>query len=104
MASIYVDPEELRQAASTIRETEGEIDNVTNYAKEADPDWWIWGLPGLVMAPIYFMAADFFHQNIGNAKEAIDGLATNIEACADAYDDIDTQVGSGFDQIAGAME
>ncbi|WP_025272263.1 WXG100 family type VII secretion target [Haloglycomyces albus] len=99
MTSFNVDPEQLRQSSSGLKGTEGEIDELAEYAKEADPDWWIWGLPGLVMAPPYFMVADFFHSSISDAKEAIDGVAEGVEKAADKYEEVDDAIAKKINSI-----
>ncbi|MFC4336874.1 WXG100 family type VII secretion target [Salininema proteolyticum] len=104
MTGFSVDPEQLRQSSGDIKQAESEIDQLAEYAKEADPDWWMWGLPGLVLAPPYFMVANFFHQSIADAKEAVDGVATGVEKAADKYEEIDEEIAKQVGNIGETLD
>ncbi|MCC3763914.1 hypothetical protein K3N28_12650 [Glycomyces sp. TRM65418] len=101
MTWIDVDAEKLRAAASTLHQSEGEIQSLADYAKEADPDWWMWGVSGLVMAPVYFALADVFHSSMADAVDAVSGLADRIGECADEHEGNDAAIAAELEKIAG---
>jgi hypothetical protein len=102
---IDVDAEKLRQAASAIRETIGEVEALADYAHEADPDWWTWGLGGIPFAALYFGVSEMvFHPALKDAGEAIEGLCSRLEECAAAHEDTDTAIAGDLERIASEMK
>lgn len=104
MSWIDVDAAKLRQAASGLQQAEGEVEALATYAKEADPDWWTWGIAGIVMAPIYFNVADIFHTSIAEAGEAVSGLAGRLEDCADEHEGNDEAIAQELEKIGQELE
>ncbi|WP_026925639.1 type VII secretion target [Glycomyces arizonensis] len=104
MSWIDVDAEKLKQAASGLHQAEGEVEALADYAKEADPDWWMWGVAGIVMAPIYFGVAEIFHSSIGDARDAVSGLATRLEDCADEHEGNDQAIAAELEKIGQELE
>ena len=98
------DPEELRQAATTLRQSCDEIQALTDYTKEADPDWEAWGLCGAPLGGIYFAIASAYRFALGECKGALEGVAGNIERCGDSYQDNDDEIAAAFDMIGGRIE
>lgn len=98
------DPEELRQAASTLRQSCEEIQSLSDYTKEADPDWEAWGLCGAPLGGIYFALASAYRFALGECSGALDGVAGGIEACGDSYADNDDQCASGLDRIGAQID
>jgi hypothetical protein len=104
MTWIDVDAEKLRTAASALHQTEGEIQSLADYAKEADPDWWMWGVAGLVMAPAYFTLADVFQTSMADSVEAVSGLADRIAECADEHEGNDVAIAAELEKIVGELK
>lgn len=104
MTWIDVDAEKLHEAASALHQSEGEIQSLADYAKEADPDWWMWGVAGLVMAPIYFGVAEIFHSTIAESIDAVSGLAERIDECATEHSDNDDAIASALEKIGSELE
>ncbi|MEU5871832.1 type VII secretion target [Glycomyces sp. NPDC047369] len=104
MTWINVDAEKLRQAAAALHESEGEIQALADYAKEADPEWWMWGVAGLVMAPAYFALAEYFHSAVTDSVDAVSGLADRIQACADEHDGNDAAIAAELARIGGDLK
>ncbi|THV34378.1 type VII secretion target [Glycomyces buryatensis] len=100
MTWIDVDAEKVRQAASTLRETKTEVQAVADYAHEADPDWWMWGLAGIPFAALYFAATEMvFHPALEDAQEAIEGLCVRLEDCADDHEASDAEVAQELEKL-----
>lgn len=104
MTWIDVDAEKLREAATALHQSEGEIQSLADYAKEADPEWWMWGVAGLVMAPAYFALADVFHSSMAESVEAVSGLAGRITECADEHEGNDAAIAAELEKIASEMQ
>ena len=105
MPWIDVDAEKLRQAAAALRETTGEVEALADYAHEADPDWWTWGLGGIPFAALYFGVSELvFHPALKDAGEAVEGLSARLEECAAAHEDNDAAIAAGLEQIGSELK
>ncbi|GAB3656069.1 hypothetical protein [Glycomyces tarimensis] len=105
MTWIDVDAEKLRAAASTLRATKGEVQQLADYAHESDPDWWMWGLGGIPFAALYFGVTEgFFHPALEDAQEAVEGLCGRLEACADDHEGNDAEIAKSLDKLAGELD
>jgi hypothetical protein len=100
MDNIGVNPEDLTAAATKLREAISYADQASEYSTEADPDWWMWGLPGLVTAPIYFALADGWRGLLSDTGQAIEGLSKRIEDSSNGYVEIDSTISEGFASLA----
>lgn len=79
-----IDTEAVREAARKLRNLRGDFDEIANYTAEADPDWWAWGGPGLVMSQQYEYSADRIRAILGKLGPGFEGILCRIEsACAD---------------------
>lgn len=99
MASIDVNPEDLAAAASKLRQAIDYADKASEYSTEADPEWWMWGLPGVVTAPIYFALADGWRDLLSETGQAIEGLSQRLEDCGNGYTDIDSVISEEFGSL-----
>lgn len=104
MPSIDVAPEDLRAAAEKLRLAIDYADKASEYSTEADPDWWMWGLPGLVTAPIYFALADGWRDLLAKTSGAIEGLSTRLEDTSGGYEDIDSFISEDFGKLLTDVE
>lgn len=104
MPWIDVDPQKLRDAASQIKQSAGEVRAVADYARESDPDWWTWGLGGIPFAGLYFGVSELvFHPSLEDSQAAIEGLCARLEECADAHQDNDAGIAAELQRIASEM-
>jgi hypothetical protein len=99
MPSIDVNPDDLTAAASKLRQAVSYADMASDYSTEADPEWWMWGLPGLVTAPIYFALADGWRNLLSETGQAIEGLSQRLEDSCNGYVEIDTVVSEEFGSL-----
>ncbi|WP_199044308.1 hypothetical protein [Glycomyces salinus] len=84
MSGISIDPEELDAAASTIRQSASKVQELAEYARDADPDVWAWGLPATMLAaPFYIGLVEQLHQQFEGAVQTVEGFAKMIEDCAE---------------------
>lgn len=105
MTWIDVDAEKLRTAASTLQGVAGEAGSLADYAKEADPDWWMWGLGGIPFAALYFpVAMGVVHPAFQEVVDSIEGLSASLQACADDHAGNEDAIASGLERIAGQIE
>jgi hypothetical protein len=100
MPSPDVDPEQLRAAASKLREAISYADKASEYSTEADPDEWMWGIAGIPMSAIYFPLADGWRDLLSKAGQGIDGVATRLEDSGASWEDVDTLMGEEFTKLA----
>jgi hypothetical protein len=104
MPWIDVDAERLRSAAAALREATGEVEALADYAREADPDWWTWGLGGLPFAALYFGVSEtVFHPALEDAGEAVEGLCSRLEECAEAHEANDAAIATGLRRIGADL-
>ncbi len=99
MTSLAVNPDDLNSAATKLRQAVDYADQASQYSTEADPDWWMWGLPGLVTAPIYFALADGWRNLLAETGQAIEGLSQRIEDSSNGYVEIDSTISEGFGSL-----
>lgn len=92
MPSIGVDPEQLRTAATKLRVACEYAQKASDHATEADPDWWMWGLPGLVFSPVYFALADGWRELLSNTSGAIEGVCGRLDGTSGSYEDIEATI------------
>lgn len=84
MRGISIDPDELDAAASTIRESASKVQELADYARDADPDVWAWGLPATMLAaPFYIGLVELLHQEFEGAVQTVEGFAKMIEDCGE---------------------
>ncbi|MCH7229371.1 type VII secretion target [Glycomyces sp. L485] len=105
MSSIDIDAAQLRAAATSLRGVSAEAASLADYAQEADPDWWTWGLGGLAFAAAYFYIAEsHVHPAFKEAVDAIEGLAASLEKCADDHEGNDEEIAGDLARIADELE
>ncbi|QSB05530.1 hypothetical protein [Natronoglycomyces albus] len=104
-SGINLDPAALENAATAIRGTASEVKNVADYAREADPDVWIWGIPGtLLAAPYYFMFSEMLHESIAGAQETVEGFAEMLDECRRNQVEADEDMAKVFLDLDGELE
>ncbi|MFC4337123.1 hypothetical protein [Salininema proteolyticum] len=96
MTGFNADPEKLDAAAAKLREAIDYTESASQYSEEADPDWWMWGLPGLMFAGPYFLAAEGWRTLMEEVGQGIEGLAGRLDGTSGNYTDIDSIVGEKF--------
>ena len=105
MTWIDVDAAELRTAAETLRGVSGEAEALADYAKEADPDWWMWGLGGSPFAALYFPIVEgHIHPAFKEVVDAIEGLASSLDDCADDHEGNDEEIAKQLEKIAAELD
>lgn len=105
MTWIDVDAEKLRSAAEALRGISGEAQALADYAQEADPDWWMWGLGGAPFAALYFPVAEgIIHPAFAQVVDSLEGMATSLEQCADDHEGNDTEIARALDKIGQEIE
>ncbi|MEU6247093.1 hypothetical protein [Glycomyces sp. NPDC047010] len=96
-----VDTETVREAAGFLRVLGGDFAEIAGYVEEADPDWWMWGGTGLLMAQQYEIAAGHIRIILDKFDPAVQGIAARIEDSCAEYEDAD---GQSADDLCGAGE
>lgn len=104
MTDLDVDPERLKEAAAQLRLAIDYAQTASEYSREADPDWWMWGIQGLVFAPVYFALADGWRSLLSDTGGAIEGLSGRLDGSAGTYEDIDSTIGEEFGKVATDIE
>lgn len=103
MPAKEIEPEQLRAAASKLREAMSYADKAAEYSTEADPDPWMWGIAGIPMSMLYFPLADGWRDLLTKAGEGIDGVATRLEDSGASWEDVDTLMSEEFTKIATGL-
>ncbi|MEU5155297.1 type VII secretion target [Glycomyces sp. NPDC021274] len=98
---LSVDPDAIRAEGERLKALAGDFDIVADYAQDADPDWHMWGVPGIALAQLYFASADQIHTILKEFAPATSGLAQRFIDCAEAYTDSDEESGKEFDDLEG---
>lgn len=102
---IIVDPDDVRAAADSIRGTKGEAEALADYARDADPDLWTWGMPGAVTAaPHYIMVAEILHEQFAGVSETIEGYAKMLDDCAQEAEECDNEISKVFLDLDGEID
>ncbi len=104
MSGFTVSPEELTQAASTLRSATGEIQAMADYTQEADPDPETWGLCGIPMGLVYFGLAELYRHVLGECSDALEGVADGIEACGEDYASCDDELSASIDKAGAEID
>ncbi|WP_025272313.1 hypothetical protein [Haloglycomyces albus] len=104
MSGFSVDTEELEAAAKRLREAITYLEQASSYSEEADPDWWMWGLPGLIFAPKYFAYSDSWRGFLDKTVSSVEGLAGRLDGSKGNYDDIDSAMSEDMARIVNDVE
>jgi len=99
-----VNLDELATAESELRDYSENGEDVAALAADADPEWYIWGLPGLILAPRYFELADEVHGHLKDMHEALAAHAERIKICADSYGDKEEDNSTTMDAIQRRLD
>lgn len=83
--SFHVDFAGLTAAEERLKRLSGNSSDIAAVAKDADPEWFIWGLFGAPLAAGYFPLAEQIHTHLKDLTEALDANATRINQCAAQY-------------------
>jgi hypothetical protein len=99
-----INPDDLGAAAAKLRLAIDYADKASDYSEEADPDWWMWGLPGVVTADLYFTLADGWRGLLSDAGQGIEGLAKRLEDSGTGWSDVDSFLGEDFAKVLTDLE
>ncbi|HEX2144461.1 MAG TPA: hypothetical protein VHG10_08135 [Glycomyces sp.] len=102
-SDLSVDPEAIKAEGERLKGLAGDFSIVADYAQDADPDWHMWGVPGVQLAQVYFASADAIHQILKEFDPAVSGLGQRFIDCANDYTDSDEESGKEFDDLDGEI-
>ena len=100
---LSVEPEALTAEGERLKTIAGDFGIVADYAQDADPDWHMWGVPGVPLAEVYFSSAEAIHTILKEFGPATAGLGQRFSDCAKRYTEADEANSSGFDELEGEM-
>lgn len=98
-----VDPAAIAAEGERLKSLAGDFSIVADYAQDADPDWHMWGIPGITLAQLYFASADRIHEILAQFAPATSGLGQRFIDCAKDYTDSDEESGREFDEQEGEI-
>jgi hypothetical protein len=101
---VDVDPGAIRAEGERLKALAGDFSIVADYASDADPDWHMWGVPGIALAQLYFMSADKIQEILKEFDPATAGLGQRFIDCARDYEEADERNGKDFDQYEGDIQ
>lgn len=102
-SDIDVDPAGIQTEGERLKTLAPDFSIVADYASEADPDWHMWGVPGLTLAQLYFASSDQIKTILQEFDPATDGLGRRFIDCAEAYTDADDQSADEFNEFEGEI-
>ncbi|GIG65082.1 WXG100 family type VII secretion target [Phytomonospora endophytica] len=82
---LHVDPAGMQAAEQRLTGLSGDSKGIADLAKDADPEWYTWGLPGLAFAQWYGAFAPEIHQHLGDLSEALGAHSDRIKFCRESY-------------------
>lgn len=100
---IDVNPTAIEAEGERLKTLAGDFSIVADYAEDADPDWHMWGVPGIALAQLYFASADAIHTILKEFDPATSGLGQRFIDCAKDYTDSDEESGKEFDDQEGEI-
>ncbi|GLZ81810.1 hypothetical protein Afil01_66170 [Actinorhabdospora filicis] len=83
--SFHVDFAGMTAAEGRLKRLSDNSSDIATVAKDADPEWFIWGLFGSPLAAGYFPLAEQIHTHLKDLTEALNANATRINECAAQY-------------------
>lgn len=95
----FIETDEVESVAEEVRKAGDGMREAAAYAKEADPDAYMFGLVGSALGLAYVAAAPRIHAILGSLPEAFSGLADRIEASAAAVAEVDAETKDQFDRL-----
>ncbi|MEU6860502.1 hypothetical protein AB0B28_16730 [Glycomyces sp. NPDC046736] len=102
-SDIDVNPTAIAAEGERLKSLAGDFSIVADYAQDADPDWHMWGVPGIALAQYYFESADRIHEILKQFAPAASGLGQRFIDCAKDYTDSDEESGREFDDQSGEI-
>jgi hypothetical protein len=102
-SDIDVDPAGIQAEGERLKTLAPDFSIVADYASESDPDWHMWGVPGVILAQLYFASSDAIKAIIQEFDAATDGLGQRFIDCAAAYRDADDQSAGELDDVEGEI-
>ena len=83
--SLHVDFDGMSKARARLDGLSQDSRKIAETAKDADPEWYVWGLTGIPLAAAYFPLADDVHRHLADLAEALSANATRLDHCARQY-------------------
>jgi hypothetical protein len=83
--SFKVDPESVMQCSSRLKQIQQHAAGIMTLAKDANPEWYIWGLVGAPFAAIYWSYASGLYQHLEQMGEALKDRIDSLDGCVDNY-------------------
>ena len=91
------DLEEIRACKSTLDGIRDRAKDITKLAEDANPEWYVWGLPGLYFAQQYWDQAKQVHEHLDLMCDSLDQQAKALDRAASNYQ-------ASEDKASGALE
>lgn len=95
----FIETDEVESVAEEARKAGDGMRTAASYAKEADPDPYMFGYVGLTLGLAYAEVAPHIHSILDSLPEAFSGLADRIQASADAVAEADAETKDKFDRL-----
>lgn len=83
--SLHVDFDGMSKAETRLTGLSADSRKIAEVARDADPEWYVWGLTGIPLAAGYFPLADDVHQHLSDLSEALTANAARLNECARQY-------------------
>ena len=98
-----VETECVAEAATGLSDLTSDLDEVTSYVGDADPEWWMWGTVGVPFSQPYQECADRVREILALLSPAVLGLSNRIGACAEDYDETERSTCEDFDRLGSEL-
>ncbi|GAB3995010.1 hypothetical protein GCM10029992_11090 [Glycomyces albus] len=84
-SGVEVDPDAIRAEGERLKGLAGDFGIVADYATDADPDWHMWGVPGVMLAQLYSHSAGRIQEILQLFEPATTGYGQRFIDSAEHY-------------------
>ncbi|MFC4337905.1 type VII secretion target [Salininema proteolyticum] len=96
---VHMQCDDVRTVAKAVKSTGSGLSAAAEYAKEADPDPYMWGAVGAPLGIVYEEAATTVQDMLSRLPDALNGVADRINAAVDKTEDCDGKAARDLDGI-----
>lgn len=101
---IIVDCDSLEYTSRQLLEATDYFNQAAQYAKDADPDWWMWGISGTPFAAIYFPASNGMQWLFSQVGPGLEGVVETIDENVAQYRQLEEDLEKIFDGMCDLID
>jgi len=93
------DPGPVITCSNALQRIQGEAAGIMELAVDANPDWYTWGLLGLVFSDAYWGLADELYKHLGMMGQALRDRIDSLDQCVANYEATEHAITDAFNKI-----